>query len=934
MLPILTEYLKLYNQFSVQYGDKTVILMQVGSFYEIYGIDNEKEKQGNAVEVANILNIVLTRKNKSIQENNGNNPLMSGFPCLALDKFIPILLQENYTIIIVDQTKSGLNITRKISNVISPATYLESTDDNYLTLLYIEKVNKNLYIGISTINVITGKNIVYECMSSDKDPNASLDDTISFMKQYIAREIVIVGYMSDEIISYLELESSNILCHKKNVNKKMLNIHYQNAVLGDVFKNETMMSNIEFINLENKLYALTSFVHLLEFVHSHNPMLLRKLHHPEIYISSTHLTLETNTINQLNIISKNKTKSLFDVINKCSTILGKRLLKKRLVLPIHDINKLNLMYEQIVDFGAIFKDNVSTIEKTLSRIVDIERLHRRLSIGIITYNEMYMLIMSYKDIINLYNMLSVYIPKHKSLQDIVLTLDEYTQVKNIVTACENTFIIDNLPLISKDISKYYRIFNKNVFKEYDTTQEYIDKEFQNIQNIMYSLKIDGSSIDYLQNFGYYISVNTSKMKNFNFKRTDLIFKQTKTVTRITSRDINDANNKINLHIEVLKDITKQCYNAVLEYFAVTYNNLFDKLSNFVAQVDVLKSNYKISQLYNYCKPSIVQTDHSFMDATNLRHPILEQIDNGLEYIPNDITIGTQHSGIVLYSMNSCGKTSLLKACGLSIVLAQIGSFVPAQKFVFHPFKRIMTRILSEDNMMKGHSSFIVEMLELRAILKRATDSSTLVLADEITHGTEHTSGSAIFVSCVETLAKRNVNFIFTTHLHNIYPYIKDISNVQVFHLSIYFQDDKIVFERKLKPGPGDSIYGLEVCEFLNMDKEFISRAFKIRTQITPLKNEMGKVLKMSPYNKAVPIKRCQICGYAPKLETDIPLDVHHIKYQSSSDKNNMINGIHQNVKSNLAVLCKQCHQKLHKQEINIGGYIQTTKGLKLCVTDF
>lgn len=928
MLPILNEYLGYYNQFYNKYKDKTVILMQVGSFYEIYGIDNEYEKRGNAVEIANILNIVLTRKNKNIPDNNANNPLMTGFPCLALDKFIPILLENNYTITVVDQIKSGLNITRKISNIISPATYLETTEDSYLTLLYIDKVDKNYHIGISAINVITGKSIVNECLSSNKDSNVSLDDTISFMKQYITREIIIVGYMSNDIISYLELESSDILCHKKELNKNMLNVHYQNAIIGDVFKNETIMSNIEFINLEHKMYALTSFVMLLEFLHSHNPILLRKLHHPEIYIYNTHLTLETNTVNQLNIISNVRNKSLFSVLNKCSTALGKRLFKSRLLSPIYDTNKLNSMYQQIIDFKMV---DIATIEKILNLICDIERLHRRLLMKILTYNELYMLITSYKEIIKLYNILSVYT---NSLRDILLTFDEYKQILKFVDICEKTFVIDNLPLLSKEINKYYRIFNNEVFKNYDILQENIDIEIQNIKDIMVSIGIDGAYIDYAHNMGFYISVNTSKMKHVNLTNNNLIIKQTKTITRITSREINNSNNKINLHLESSKSITKKCYNAILEYFATTYDKYFDKFTNFVAKVDVLKSNYKVSQLYNYCKPTIVSAEQSFVKAKHLRHPIIERLDNGMEYIPNDISIGSEYNGIILYSMNSCGKTSLLKACGLSVILAQIGSFVPATEFVFNPFKRIMTRILSEDNMVKGHSSFVAEMLELRSILKRAVDSSTLVLADEITHGTEHTSGSAIFISCVEMLAKRNVNFMFTTHLHNVYSYIKDISNVKIFHLSIYIDKDQIVFERKLKPGPGNSVYGLEVCDFLNMDKEFISRAFKIRNQITPDKTEMGKVLKMSSYNKSLPVKYCQICKYSPKVETDIPLDIHHIKFQSSSDPNDMINGIHKDSKSNIAVLCKQCHQKLHKGKINISGYIQTTKGIKLCVTDF
>ena len=350
----------------------------------------------------------------------------------------------------------------------------------------------------------------------------------------------------------------------------------------------------------------------------------------------------------------------------------------------------------------------------------------------------------------------------------------------------------------------------------------------------------------------------------------------------------------------------------------------------MSDVDVIKSLRKTSVLYNYCRPVINAKEKtpsdcvglgagfaaSFIEAKDLRHPIIERIDDGIEYVPNDVTIGRPGGGgIILYSMNACGKTSLLKACGLSVILAQMGCFVPASSYEYYPFECIMTRILSEDNMMKGQSSFVSEMSELRAILKRAQGPSTLVLADEITHGTEHTSGSAIFVSSVETLASKKVNFMFTTHLHNVYPFVKSIPNVKVYHLSVGIEDDAIIFERKLKDGPGNSIYGLEVCEFLNMDREFLARAFQIRNIITPDKTDPSYKIKLSKYNRTKSINCCEVCNYSPKAETDMPLDVHHIKHQSIADCDGVIEGMHKDARCNLVALCKQCHVKVHKQQI-------------------
>jgi DNA mismatch repair protein MutS len=331
-------------------------------------------------------------------------------------------------------------------------------------------------------------------------------------------------------------------------------------------------------------------------------------------------------------------------------------------------------------------------------------------------------------------------------------------------------------------------------------------------------------------------------------------------------------------------------------------------------------------------------------------------------------------------MNACGKTSLIKACGLSVLLAQIGSFVPASSYEFSPFKQIMTRIKNEDSVINGKSSFVSEMMELRNILNRA-GSNTLVLADEITRGTEHISGSSIFASSVITLARRKVNFMFTTHLHNIYRFIMDIENVNIFHLSVLFEDGflsfserkrimfpgrpgltgdpnkeemnksqddsyrigsdernikRIVFERKLKEGPGESIYGLEVCNYLNMDTNFLNMAFDIRKEIVKEENKLNKSneersilfqsCKTSRYNSNKKINNCEICGYIPKDDISIPLDTHHIEPKGKRKDSGFLNI---NAKFNLVALCKECHKKVHKKEISINGYKSTSEGVIL-----
>jgi DNA mismatch repair protein MutS len=533
--------------------------------------------------------------------------------------------------------------------------------------------------------------------------------------------------------------------------------------------------------------------------------------------------------------------------------------------------------------------------------------------------------------------------RRKRIERIMLSSQERAETEEFINACEETFDVDSLLAHDLDnANALTSIFCKGVFKQIDELQNTIQTEMAFIEGLAQELSAcigGGVKVEYLNSCGYYITVKNGRASKLReavlgdaqLAAMKLSFKTGNMTTRITSNEIDAASRSISERSSTLRASAKRYYKHVLSALHNSYGPLFKRITAHISTLDVTKSNYKTAVMYNYCRPQIVRERTPFIDAYDLRHPIMERIDMETEYIPNNIRIGSEHTGIVLYSMNAGGKTSLLKACGISVILAQMGSFVPASSYSFSPFKSLMTRILSEDNVLKGRSSFVAEMSELRSILKRA-DGETLVLADEITHGTEHTSGSAIFTSSVMTLAERRVNFMFTTHLHNVYPLIKDMPNVMVCHLSVSVRDGIVVFDRKLTDGPGDSIYGLEVCESLNMDAEFLARAFKIRDKIECNKSApMLSPLKIKPsrYNKSRLVQSCKICNYSPRCDTDIPLDVHHIKHKCARNDQGFIDNIHVDTLSNLIVLCKQCHIKAHNGDLKIAGYLSTTKGLVL-----
>jgi DNA mismatch repair protein MutS len=326
-------------------------------------------------------------------------------------------------------------------------------------------------------------------------------------------------------------------------------------------------------------------------------------------------------------------------------------------------------------------------------------------------------------------------------------------------------------------------------------------------------------------------------------------------------------------------------------------------------IDFLKSSAKIVTEYNYVRPKILDLDHGYIKTENLRHPIVERIIEH-EYVPHNIELGKDLKGMLIYGINSSGKSVLMKAIGLSIVMAQAGLYVPASLYEFSPYNSLFTRITGNDNIFRGLSSFALEMVELNAILKR-TSNKTLVIGDEVCRGTEHISGSAIVATTVIELAKTNSSFIFATHLHELsnLDEIKELTNVKSFHLQVDYDNnhDTLIYDRKIKEGSGDSIYGITVARHIIHDVNFIDHAIKIKNKLLNISDTMIPN-KKSKYNSKVYVYKCAECG-----KTDCQLDTHHICHQVDCDNGFVKDKKHikKNQKSNLKVLCKECHQNVH-----------------------
>jgi DNA mismatch repair protein MutS len=941
-MSIVSDYFNYLEKYKEIYGEQCAVLYMVGSFYELYGVDNLKEKTGNVTEITKLLNIQLTRKNKSIKDINRKNPLMAGIPCCSLEKYLPVLINNNYTVIVVDQKKDPVDqkISREVKNIYSTGTNIDNIcDSNYITCVYIEYISKtkSYLTGITSIDLSIGDSNIYEAFG---EKTHVFDKLAFFLKAFKSSEIIINtkncdSLTSDNILNLLEID--NILVHfnfgKEHI-KNISNNKYQNEYLSKVFDNDTMLSVLEFLDIENMQYAVISLISLIDFIYLHNETTLLNLKIPVIYNPGDFLSVLNSGHNQLDIFSSttnsanSKQKCVFDIINRTKTVLGKRKLKNDIMFPNLSISKIQKRYDKIDSISKLKTTDITEITAQLKTILDMQKLHQKISLGILNPFEWCNIINANRSLLKISSITKEYvdvgIPEleiNKFLEKYNLIFDEDSINKYSIDTWSN-----KKTYIKKGINEELDIISEETAK----TRTYLEKlsyEYSNIIGINDSVKLI-----YIEKDGYYLSTTNIRSEILKKSLKDLNYLSNKSGTKITSKNINVYSNKLVKQEEKLKNITKDTYIHILKETHAEYFTLFKKVEECIAEIDVIISNWTVAKENNYTRPFLVKDNISKVSIKGLRHPLVEKINSEVEYITNDIDLSPD--SIILYGCNSSGKSSLLKSVGIAIVLAQAGLFIACKEMVLSPFNTIVPRINGSDSILKSQSSFVVEILELKMILKNA-NCNTLILADELCNSTEQISASSIVASTVLHLNKNFCPFILVSHISWLakYPPIQKIENIKVKHISVLIDNDNnILFDRKLQDGPGLDIYGLEIAKSLQLDKDFIDMAYLIRNELT---SKPKKLLssKKSSYNKDKIVDKCEICDYKPITKKDIPLDVHHINFQCSANFEGIIQtekiDFHKNSLFNLITLCKECHKEVHKYNIKINGYISTSNGKKL-----
>ena len=1003
----LHAYKKKFNK------EKLTIFMQVGSFFEIYGLlYPDGKREGNIWDISDQLGIRISEKHQKVYGSDEIKLVMSGVPDHQMNKFLQNAVDKyQWTIVIFEQFKIGNSnkYERKEVAVYSPGINIDADSysnicmviymEQLRTLYSLEDIKRNnskddvLNIGIAYIDTLTGENNIMEIGSSKVEDTAiPFDELLKIITIKKPNELIIhlrTCQINDEdLINALHLFNTNYKIYRNELDPKYQNIQYQKEVLNSIYADTNgIMDILQQLDLDNidVINARLALCILLDYIVLHDKSVISKLGKPDISQNTDKfLMLANNCLEQLDIIDNSKDIvftdnkfgkkiSLFAMLDKTKTTMGKKQFRKRLSMPVTDPQLLKKYYDEVNDFYKIEKcyiksstdtygSPLSQIRNILFNIKNIDNYIRKLVTYKLHPSDIESIIMSLTYSIELIDKLNEFKSEYgnkylRNICELIPTDDLIKNIKDLIEYMKNSIKLSECKSLWSEIEN--NIFYEKVFEDLDELQMDIKIDRNLVEQLVIKLskliepswtgkKEDKDIVCVSENskLGLHIYTNNSRKEKleiyfyknnvleigkYKITKKDIKFlklKENKWHLDISYLKINSGNLKHN--IETLIKETKKKFKEWSDIIVNKYYNDLIALSKFISYIDVNQSIAFVSIKNGYVKPKIKLSDNSYIKAKQIRHPIIEYINQKTKYVPNDIELGTpDQNGILLFGINAVGKSSCMKSIGINIIMAQSGLFVPCESFIYHPYKYLFTRIRNNDNLYAGLSSFEVEMKEFKVILKYANKDS-IILGDELCSGTETKDATALVASGIIQLSKRNSNFIFATHLHFLadMDYIKKIKNLKLYHLLVERDPkirNKLIYTRKLQPGSGPKSYGILVCESMNLDNKFIELAKEIRNTLN-IDKELPEVdVKNSKYNKNKIVTFCEVC------KKNSAVDTHHINQQCNADNSGMIDNYHKNEKWNLVALCKKCHISVHNSPPNliIQGYVQTNMGINL-----
>ena len=795
--------MKQYNDIKSKYPD-TILLFRVGDFYETFGED--------AILASKILGIVLTKRGAG----SSSEVELAGFPHHSIENYLPKLVKAGNRVAVCDQLEDP-KLTKKIvkrgvTEIVTPGIaindgVLDQKKNNYLASIHIEKNE----FGISFLDVSTGDFYV-----SQGDLKL-IDQLIS---NFSPNEILVSKPSKNKFFELLG-NSYNVY----PLDDWVYDNSYSENKLLDHFNTKSLKGfGVEDIKLG--AVAAGSIIHYLDDTEHTNLTHISSLQRifPESYIWMDRFTMKnlelfnSNSINGFN---------LSDTIDETITSMGSRKLKSWIAFPL--IDKKEIKKRQEIVKSIIKNDDISnTLDIKLNNISDIERLMSKIATYKISPRELVNLknslenVSLIKDSLLVYNgILKNYGKSLPSTKSIIREISNTLKDDSPVSILKGDFIEDGFS--SKlDSLRDIRTSGK------DYLNQILERETLNT-NIP-SLKISFNNV-----FGYYIEVrNTHKDKVPN----EWIRKQTLVnAERYITQELKEYEEKIINADEKIKDLELKLYLKLLDRLQDNLSKL-KLVSDKISVVDILNSFSKRAVKYKYCCPKI--TSSKKIEIIAGRHPVIEaNLSPGERYIPNDIFLDTDQQIIMITGPNMSGKSAILRQTALITILAQIGSFVPAQEMKFSLVDRIFTRVGASDNISMGESTFMVEMNETASILNNLT-SNSLILLDEIGRGTSTYDGISIAWAIAEFLHENKFkpHVLFATHYHDLNEMESIYKGIKNFNVSVKETEDDVIFLRKLVKGGSNHSFGIHVAKMAGMPKIVLNSA----------ENKL-KLMERSKFNK-------------------------------------------------------------------------------------
>ena len=799
--PLMTQY----NAIKAKYPD-AILLFRVGDFYETFGSD--------AVKASKILDIILTKRGAGSESETE----LAGFPHHSLNTYLPKLVKAGCRVAICDQLEdpklAKSLVKRGVTELVTPGValnddILHSKSNNFLAAVCFGASaggSSNKSIGVSFLDVSTGEFLISQ-------GNAEYVDKL--LQNFRPSEVLVSKPKRKEF--------------KETFGVDFHTFYMEDWVFQDDYANETLLKHFRTKSLKGfgiedlceGIIASGAVLHYLSETQHHK---LQHITSIQRVTKGDHVWMDRFTIRNLELYQSNNHNAvtLIDVIDRTISPMGGRLLKRWLALPLVDMEKINQRHEVV----QYFLDDSSVLKKIQNQIKgigDIERLISKVATVKICPRE----------VVQLKNALEAIVPiktltqntDNKAIQHIGSNLELCEELRHRIKATLNEEAPVNI-LKGNTISSDFSPELKELRALSTSGKDYLDAmlERETKRTGITSLKIASNNV-----FGYYIEVRHSQKDKIP---ADWIRKQTLVnAERYITEELKEYETKILGAEERISGIEQQLFSELVSWIA-QFIQPVQKNSALIAQLDCLCGFAQLAYDNKYTRPEI--NDGFALDIKNGRHPVIEkQLPHGEPYIANDVFLDRDKQQIIMITgPNMSGKSAILRQTALIVLLAQMGSFVPAEHAKIGLTDKIFTRVGASDNISMGESTFMVEMNETASILNNISERS-LVLLDEIGRGTSTYDGISIAWAISEYLHEHpsKAKTLFATHYHELNEMTETFARIKNFNVSVKELKDNVLFLRKLVAGGSQHSFGIHVAKMAGMPQQVIHRANKILKQL-------------------------------------------------------------------------------------------------------